>query len=142
MTIDETRAVMERYLAAPDDDTSMMADDVLFRIMATGAEYRTGPRVAAMFDLYYRIAFDARSEPRAILVGEGWAVWEGTFVGLHIGEFEGVRATGRQVRVPLCVCYDFQDGKLVEGRVYFETPAFLEQVGAISRRPGQGVSDR
>lgn len=132
MTRDETRAVMDRYLAADDHDVSMMSDDVLFRIMATGVEYRTGPRVAEMFDLYYRIAFEARSEPRAILIGEGWAVWEGTFTGRHINEFEGVPATGRIVRVPLCVCYDFRDGKLVEGRVYFETPAFHQQVGAVS----------
>lgn len=132
MTRDETRAVMERYLAADDHDVSMMAEDVLFRIMGTGVEYRTGPRVVEMFDLHYRIAFEARSEPRAILIGEGWAVWEGTFIGRHIGEYEGVPATGRVVRVPLCVCYDFRDGKLVEGRVYFETRAFHDQVGAES----------
>ena len=129
MTVGETRAVMDRYLAAEDHDTSMMADDVVFRIMATGMEYRSGPAVAAMFDLYYRTAFEARSEARAVMVGDGWAVWEGTFIGRHVGVFEGVRPTGRDVRLPLCVCYDFRDGKLVEGRVYLETRAFFDQVG-------------
>ena len=130
MTVGETRAVMDRYLAAEDHDTSMMADDVVFRIMATGVEYRSGPAVAAMFDLYYRTAFDARSEARAGMVGDGWAVWEGLFIGRHVGVFEGVPPTGREVRLPLCVCYDFGDGKLVEGRVYLETRAFFDQVGA------------
>ena len=130
MTFEETRAVMETYLAAPDDDTSMMAEDVVFRIMATGKEYRSGPEVAAMFDYYYRAAFDAISEARAVMIGNGWAVWEGTFVGRHIGTFEGVPATGRRVRLPLCVCYEFRDGKLVEGRVYLEIPAFLAQISA------------
>jgi predicted ester cyclase len=130
MTVKETRAVMDRYLAAEDHDVSMMADDVLFRIMATGVEYRTGPAVAAMFGLYYRTAFQARSEARAVMVGAGWAVWEGTFIGRHVGAFEGIPATGQDVRLPLCVCYDFRYGKLVEGRVYLETQAFFDQVGA------------
>lgn len=128
MTVRETQAVMERYLAAPDDDVSMLADDVVFRIMATGVVYRTGRQITEMFDFYYRIAFDARAEAIAVMVGDGWAVWEGTFVGRHIGVFQGVPPTGREVRIPLCVCYDFRDGKLAEGRVYFEFPAFLEQV--------------
>ncbi len=128
MTVEETRAVMEAYLAAADDDTSMMADDVVFRIMASGTEYRSPPQIATMFDYYYRIAFDATSVARGVMIGQGWAVWEGTFVGRHIGTFEGIAATGREVQIPLCVCYDFRDGRLVEGRVYMEIPAFLAQV--------------
>jgi hypothetical protein len=33
--------------------------------------------------------------------------------------------------VPLAVAYDMRDGQLTEGRVYFEVPAFLAQVGAL-----------
>lgn len=129
MTVAETRSAMQRYLSAPDDDVSMMSDDVVFRIMATGEEFRSPEAVAALFDYYYRVAFDATWEQHRVVIGRGSAVWEGTFVGTHIGEFAGVSATGRRVRIPLCVCYDFKDGMLVEGRVYFETPAFLSQVG-------------
>ena len=53
-------------------------------------------------------------------------LWRGQ--GYGRGVFQGVPPTGREVRIPLCVCYDFRDGKLAEGRVYFEFPAFLEQV--------------
>jgi predicted ester cyclase len=55
-------------------------------------------------------------------------VLEGDFVGKHIGEFAGVPATGKTVRVPLCVVYDLEGGKIMRGRVYFEVPAFLKQV--------------
>jgi predicted ester cyclase len=61
--------------------------------------------------------------------GEGVAVLEADFVGRPIGEFAGVPATGKDVRVPLAVVYDVRDGVIVQGRVYFETPAFLAQVG-------------
>ncbi len=83
-----------------------------------------------MLDFFYHVAFDATAETKSLVVGDGIAVLEGEFVGRHIGEFAGVPATGMDVRVPLVVIYDVRDGQIVEGRVYFETPAFLAQVGA------------
>lgn len=40
-------------------------------------------------------------------------------------------ATGKDVQVPLAIHYDLRDGEIVAGRVYFEVPAFLVQVGAM-----------
>jgi len=130
MSIDETRAVMEQYIAAEHGDVRWMADDVVFRVMATGQEHRTPAGVLGMLQYFYHVAFEATAETHKFVVGPGSAVLEADFVGRHIGEFAGVPATDREVRVPLCVCYDLRDGKIVEGRVYFEIPAFLAQVGA------------
>lgn len=41
----------------------------------------------------------------------------------------GMAATGKEVRVPLCVVYDLRDGRIAAGRVYFEVPALLAQPG-------------
>ena len=131
MSVEETRTIMERYIASEHGDASMMADDVVFRSMATGEEYRTPAAVLGMLDFFYRVAFEATAQTRTFVVGPGSAVLEADFVGRHIGEFAGVPATGREVRVPLCVCYDLRDGKIVEGRIYFEIPAFLAQVGIV-----------
>ena len=130
MSVDETRAVMERYIASEHGDVSSMADDVVFRVMATGAEHHTPAGVLGMLQYFYSVAFEATAETRKFVVGPGSAVLEADFVGRHIGEFAGVPATGREVRVPLCVCYDLRDGKIAEGRVYFEIPVFLAQVSA------------
>ena len=46
---------------------------------------------------------------------------------------EAMRATGREVRVPLAVIYDMKDGLIVRGRVYFEVPAFLAQVAQVAQ---------
>jgi predicted ester cyclase len=131
MSVDQTRKVMEQYAAAEHGDVTVLADDVVFRVMATGDEHRTPRGVKGMLDWFYHGAFDAHAELRHMVVGEGIAVLEADFVGRHIGEFAGVPPTGKEVRVPLAVVYDVRGDRIVEGRVYFETPAFLAQVGAL-----------
>ena len=130
MSLDETSEVMERYIAAEHGDVSTMADDVVFRVMATGDEHRTPAGVLAMLGYFYHGAFEATAATHKVVFGPGSAVLEADFVGRHIGEFAGVPATGKDVRVPLCVCYDLRGGKIAEGRIYFEIPAFLAQVAA------------
>jgi steroid delta-isomerase-like uncharacterized protein len=84
-----------------------------------------------MLGYFYHVAFEATAEPTNIVIGEGRAFGEWEFVGTHIGEFAGVPATGRLVRVPLAVAYDLEDGQIIRARIYFEIPAFLAQVGAL-----------
>jgi steroid delta-isomerase-like uncharacterized protein len=131
MSVDETRDVLERYFAADHEVGDVMADDAVFRIMATGEEHRGPEAIGRMLDFFYHHAFAAEARARNLVIGEGSAVGEWDFIGRHTGEFAGVPATGKDVNVPLCVAYDLRDGKIVEGRVYFETPAFLAQVGAL-----------
>jgi steroid delta-isomerase-like uncharacterized protein len=131
MSISDTAEVFERYAASNHSDVSMMAPDVVFRVMATGQEFRTPDGVLGMLDWFYHGAFEARADERTRVVGEGVVAIEADFVGRHAGEFAGVPATGKEVSVPLAVVYDLSDGQIVEGRIYFETPAFLAQVGAL-----------
>ena len=128
MSIESTREAITRYLNSNHSDLSMMAPDVVFTSMATGEEHRGVEALAGMLHYIYHVAFDARAETRSLIVADNQAVLEGDFVGKHIGEFAGVPATGKTVRVPLCVVYDLEGGKIKRGRVYFEVPAFLKQV--------------
>ena len=128
MSIESTREAVTRYLNSNHSDLSMMAPDVVFTSMATGDEHRGVEALAGMLHYIYHVAFDARAETKSLIVAENQAVLEGDFVGKHIGEFAGVPATGKTVRVPLCVVYDLEGGKIKRGRVYFEVPAFLKQV--------------
>jgi steroid delta-isomerase-like uncharacterized protein len=107
----------------------MMAEDVVFRTMADGQEARTPEGVLGMLNYFYHGAFDADATPANIIISNGKAVWEGTFHGKHIGEFAGIPATGKEVQVPLCVVYDLANDQIVEGRIYFEMPALLKQLG-------------
>jgi steroid delta-isomerase-like uncharacterized protein len=120
---------MQRYLKSEHSDVSVMADDVIFTIMSTGAEHRGREGVMAMLNYFYRVAFDATATIRVTLFGEANAMVEADFVGKHIGEFAGIPATGRTVHVPLCVVYDLDHDQITRGRVYFEMPALLQQLG-------------
>jgi steroid delta-isomerase-like uncharacterized protein len=129
MSVQRTRDVVERYLNSAHSDLSMMAEDVVFTTMATGDEHRGVEGVRRMLDYIYHQAFDARAETRNRIYADDRAVLEGYFIGKHIGTFAGIEATGRQVKVPLCVVYDLQDGKILQGRVYLEVPVLMQQLG-------------
>lgn len=128
MSVESTRDAVTRYLKSNHSDLSMMAPDVVFTSMATGDEHHGVEALAGMLHYIYHVAFDAHAETRSLICSDNQAVLEGDFVGKHIGEFAGVPATGKTVRVPLCVVYDLEGGKIKRGRVYFEVPAFLKQV--------------
>jgi steroid delta-isomerase-like uncharacterized protein len=129
VSIEKTRETMLRYFNSEHSDVSVMAEDVVFTIMATGAEHRGHEGVTAMLNYFYHVAFDASATTRVTLFGETNAMVEGDFVGQHIGEFAGIPATGKAVRVPLCVVYDLDRDQIQRGRVYFEMPVLLRQLG-------------
>jgi len=129
MSVESTRETMNRYFNSEHGDTSMMAEDVVFTIMATGQENHGREGVLEMLNYFYHIAFDANAKTRVMLFGEENAMIEGDFVGKHIGEFAGIPATGKDVRVPLCVVYDLENDLIKRGRVYFEMPALMQQLG-------------
>jgi len=120
---------MTRYFNSQHSDVSMMAEDVVFTIMATGQEHRGPDAVLGMLNYFYHVAFDAGATTTLTLFGDQNAMVEGDFVGKHIGEFAGIPATGKEVRVPICVTYDLENDQIKRGRVYFEMPALLQQLG-------------
>lgn len=129
MSIASTRETMQRYLNSNHSDVSMMAEDVVFTIMATGQEHRGRDGVMGMLTYFYHIAFDATATIEVFLCDEKNAFVESSFVGKHIGEFAGIPATGKDVRVPLCIVYDLENDQIKRGRVYFEMPALFQQLG-------------
>lgn len=129
MSVESTRKTMTQYFDSEHSDVSMMAEDVVFTIVATGQEHKTPEGVLQMLNYFYHGAFDASSETKNIIIADGQAVIEGDFVGVHIGEFAGIPATGKDVRVPLCVVYDLENDQIKRGRVYFEMPVLFAQLG-------------
>lgn len=128
MSVELTRAAMLKYMQSNHSDVSMMADDVTFTNMATG-DVTMGPQaVLQMLSYFYRIAFRAGFEATNTIFTEDKAVLEGYFFGEHTGEFAGIPATGREVRVPMCGLYDLADGKIKAARIYFELPVLMAQL--------------
>jgi steroid delta-isomerase-like uncharacterized protein len=124
-----TSEIVRQYWDSEHSDVSMMADDVVFTVMASGQEAHGPEGVLQLLNYFYHVAFEATAENTIGIVEDGKAVWEGSFVGKHIGEFAGIPATGKEVRVPLCVVYELADEQIKRARIYFEIPALLAQLG-------------
>jgi predicted ester cyclase len=110
----------------------MMADDVVFTLMATGEETHGRAAVRDLLNYFYRQAFDASAETTNTVFSNGKAVVEGYFVGIHIGAFLDIPPTYRQVRVPICVVYDLDHDRIKRARVYLEMPVLMQQLGVPS----------
>lgn len=120
-SVEETRDVINRYLHG--HDTSALADNVVFEVMASGQKATGKESVAQLLDYFYSKAFTAQFEPSNLVVGEGKAVLEADFFGKQNMEFAGIQPSGKDVHVPLCVSYDVSGGKITYARIYFETDA-------------------
>jgi steroid delta-isomerase-like uncharacterized protein len=128
MSVESTRKVITKYVESKHSDLSVMAKDVIFTHMATGDEHRGPEGVQQMLNFMYHTAFDADAEVKNLIFADGKAVLEADFVGKHIGEFAGIAATNKNVRVPLCVTYDLENDQIKRARVYMEMPVLLKQL--------------
>jgi len=132
MSLESTRNTVQRYLNAQHGDVSMLAEDVVFTTMATGQETMGREAVLGMMNYLYHVAFDATAVPWVTLFGETNAVLEGSFVGRHIGEFNGIPATGKDVNVPMCIVYYLENDLIKNAHIYFEIPVLLQQLGVAA----------
>lgn len=129
-TVATPREIVEAYLR--EHDASLLAPDAVFTDVTTGMTWSGRQAIDGMLAWMYHDVFDAHVEDARVLVSDDGneAVFEGTFVGVHQGEFAGVPATGRTVRVPLVVLYGLADGQIIRGRVHFSVASFRAQAVA------------
>ena len=131
MSLEATRQVVTAYVQ-DHGNPSYLAEDAVFTDMGTGEEYRGRDAIAQSLEYFYHQAFEAHPEVRSTVIDDGRAVAEGEFVGRHIGDFAGIPATGREVRVPICVAYDLEGDKITRARIYLLGNVLMQQLGAIS----------
>ncbi|HLJ67937.1 MAG TPA: ester cyclase [Chloroflexota bacterium] len=135
MTIEDNKALVARFV---DEFWSSGNESAVDELMAEGVAIMVNnqtvedPLALKSFARLLRGAFpDWHSEVEE-LVGEGDRVaerWTGH--GTHVGEFQTIRATGRQVAVPGTVFYRIAAGRIVEFRGQFDRLSLLEQLGAL-----------
>jgi predicted ester cyclase len=79
--------------------------------------------------------FDASPELGGLICDDGAAALEATFVGKHIGEFAGVKATGVEVRLPYSIFYELEAGKIIALRAYFPITSLVEPLRTEGASP-------
>src|SRR5687767_3176811 len=111
-----TQQVLEAYWKS--HDPSYVAEDAVFTMMPTGEEIRGRDAIAKHLAGFYHGALDARAETVNSLVDGKKGLLEAVVVGTHTGDFAGIPATGRNVRVPIAVAYHVEDGLIRTARIY------------------------
>lgn len=115
-------------------DVKYVAEDAVFRNLSTGEVYTGRAEIGGMLHFIYHVAFDAKAEKISHIITEDKAVVEGYFKGRHIGDVNGIKATNKEVDVPLCVSYDLKDGLIQEARIYMLTDVLMQQLGVNGSR--------
>jgi predicted ester cyclase len=103
MSADRVRETVQKYvevLLARGEYGRFFDDDIEFALMGTDQQARGAQAVEETIRFLHETAFDAEPEMTRLVVGDHSAAAEALFVGTHTGDFLGVSATGRSIRVP------------------------------------------
>jgi predicted ester cyclase len=117
---------MSAYLKT--HDPKYVAEDAVYINTSSGEKAVGRQAIAKMLDYFYRTAFDAYPKITSRIITEDKAMIEGFFIGKHIGDFWGVRPTGKIVTVPFFVSYTLKDGLIKEARIFLPGDMLLHQL--------------
>jgi len=133
MTMDRTQEIVRAYvdaLLSNGDFGQYLADDVVVKMPDVNQEIRGRQAAVDGIVSLHRTVFDARPEFVDLVIGEGKAAAEAIFVGTHNGEFAGIPATGKSVRVPYSAFYRVRDDKITEVGLYGFASGLIMQLTA------------
>ena len=119
--VETGRATMEAYLeklGRRGPFAEHFTDDVTLDVVGSGQSAQGRAAVEGMIRVFHEQLFDAKPEIKTLAVEGNRAALEADFVGQHTGEFAGIAATGRFVRVPYSVIYDLEGNQIKALRIY------------------------
>ena len=100
-----------------------------YEIMATGQVFDGDDEVMG----YYRTtrtAFpDQRHDNVVCHVADDAVIVEFDLLGTNLGEFYGMPPTGKSFRVPIIAVFRFDEDRIVNERIYFDSASLVTQIG-------------
>ena len=133
MSAESTRAIIDGYAQALltfGDYGRYLTEDVILTIVGTDRAVSGRDAVRHMIAFMHTQAFKTDIQVKTVVYGDGHAMLEAEFVGTHVGVFEGIPASHRQVRVPYAVAYDVEPAGIKALRLYFPMDVLMKQIGA------------
>lgn len=134
LSVEETKRTIDAYLAAlmtRGDFGQYFADDVRWTTMESGEQVVGRADVATYIGSMHVTLFDAHPELKNLVVGPGKVAGEFDFVGTNTGDYEGVAATGQEMRVPYVVFYDVSEQGIAALRAYLP----MKKIMSVFRAP-------
>ncbi len=136
----ETERIVRQFheswdIRDPDRGAEVIADDCDFEDIARG-EKQPGKEAYKGDYHRWREAFpDGECKVENVIVGDGgdWAIVEFRNTGTHTGVLRSSLGdfppTGRRAEVRYCSVMRVADGKVVEGRDYYDSATIVRQLG-------------
>jgi hypothetical protein len=125
-SVARTREVLEAYWK--NHDPKYVAEDAVFTMLPTGEQIKGRDAIAKHLDSFYRGSFTAHAEVVSSIFSENRGLLEAMVIGKHTGEFGGIAATGKDVRVPLAVSYELENGLIKRARIYLMANVLFDQI--------------
>lgn len=132
-----TQQTIDNYLKALlsfGNYAEYLADDITLKFMGTDMEIAGIEGVRQFIDLVHQEAFRTDIQVKKVAYSENTALLELDFRGTHIGEFQGVSATDREVSVPYAAAYDLERDKIKALRLYFPLELLMSQITSGDNR--------
>ena len=119
----------------PDRGASVIAEDCHFEDVARG-EFLPGPKAYRGDDHRWRAAFpDGEVKITNVIVQGNWAAVEfvnrGTQTGPLQSNLGSFPPSGRKMELRYCSVMRVNDGKVVEGRNYYDSSSIARQLGLV-----------
>jgi len=123
-------------LRDPDRGAAVIAEDCHFEDVARG-ELLPGPDAYKRDYERWRAAFpDGEVKVTNVIVQGDWAVVEFVNRGTQTGELHSSLGTfppsGRRMEVRYCSVMRVEDGKVIEGRDYYDSASIARQLGLVA----------
>lgn len=139
-TVTDTSSLVREIYAAYNDRqfdraSDLVTDDFAFTMVPTG-QTLNGPDGMRRFLQTWATGFPESSvEITNVIVGEDGASVEYTGRGVHSGPLQTpageIPATGKSAQLQFCDVFKIRDGKLSEGRTYFDMATMMRQLGLL-----------
>jgi hypothetical protein len=123
---ESTRATLEAYWR--EHDPKYVAEDAVFTMIPTGEEMRGRKTIDEHLKAFYHGSLTADAQVVGSIFSENKGLLEAMVIGKHTGDFAGIPATGRDVRVPLAVSYDMENGLIKRARIYLMVNILINQI--------------
>lgn len=136
MSVETTRHLIESYaqaLLSAGDYARFFSEDVTLTLQGTDRAVSGREAVRQLITFMHTQAFKTDIRVKGVVYGERQAMLEADFVGTHIGVFEGVPASLRDVHVSYAVAYDVDASGITALRLYFPMDQLMRQIGAGER---------
>ncbi|MDP4173808.1 MAG: ester cyclase [Bacteroidota bacterium] len=85
--------------------------------------------------LWFTALPDAKVDIKNIQANEEWVIVEFSGKGTNSGPFNSpdgqIMPTGKHVELQFCELFQIKNGKIVKGKLYFDTASLMKQLGIV-----------